>query len=78
VAIPASDKLSAERLALEQTPAFRRGYRFRAGTRGRIASLRRDYGWRQCRYHGLDGMERWLGLGILASNLHQIVRASGQ
>jgi hypothetical protein len=30
---------------------------------GRIASLRRDYGWRKSRYHGQDGMERWLGLG---------------
>jgi IS5 family transposase len=78
VAIPASGTVSAERLALERTPAFRRGYRFRAGTRGRIASLRRDSGWRTCRSHGLDGMERWLGLGILASNLRRIVRAGEQ
>jgi IS5 family transposase len=77
VAIPASGKVSAERRAFEHTPAFRRGYRFRAGTLGRIASLRRDHGWRECRSHGLDGMERWLGLGILASNLRRIARTLG-
>jgi hypothetical protein len=38
----------------------------------RIASLKRDFGWRKSRYHGLDGMQRWLGLGIMASNLRSI------
>lgn len=77
VAIPASGKLSVERQTLEHTRAFRRGYRWRAGIEGRIASLRRDYGWRKSRYHGMDGMERWLGLGVLASNLRHIAQAKG-
>jgi IS5 family transposase len=68
VAIPASGKLSEERKALEHTRPWRRGYRWRAGIEGRIASLRRDYGWRTCRYHGQDGMERWLGLGAYLVN----------
>ncbi|HEY1350556.1 MAG TPA: hypothetical protein VGF67_13110 [Ktedonobacteraceae bacterium] len=76
VAIPASGNVSAERRALERTPAFRRGSRFRADTCGRIASLRWDSGWRRYRSHGMDGMERWLGLGVLASHLRQIVRMS--
>ena len=67
VAIPAEGKLSAERQALEHTRTFRRGYRFRAGIEGRIASLRRDYGWRKSAYHGQVGMERWLGLGVIGS-----------
>ena len=75
VAIPASGKLSEERKALEHTRTWKRGYRWRAGIEGRIASLRRDYGWRKCRYHGLDGMERWLGLGVIASNLRRIALA---
>src|SRR5712691_6062648 len=77
VAIPASGKLSEERRALEHTRPWRRGYRWRAGIEGRIASLRRDYGWRKSRYHGQDGMERWLGLGVIASNLRQIAQAKG-
>ena len=75
VAIPASGKLSEERQALEHTRSFKRGYRWRAGIEGRIASLRRDYGWRKCAYHGQDGMERWLGFGVIASNLRHIARA---
>ena len=75
VAIPASGKLSEERKALEQTRTWKRGYRWRAGIEGRIASLRRDFGWRKSRYHGLDGMERELGLGVIASNLRRIALA---
>jgi IS5 family transposase len=75
VAIPASGKLSQERQALEHTRPWRRGYRWRAGIEGRIASLRRDYGWRKSIYHGQDGMERWIGLGIIASNLRHIAQA---
>ncbi len=75
VAIPASGKLSEERRALEHTRTWRRGYRWRAGIEGRIASLRRDFGWRKSAYHGQDGMERWLGLGIIASNLRRIALA---
>jgi transposase, IS5 family len=75
VAIPAAGPVSQERQAWERTRSFRRGYRWRAGIEGRIASLRRDFGWRTSRYHGQDGMERWLGLGIMASNLRRIALA---
>ena len=76
IAIPAMGKLSQERQDLEHTRAFRRGYRWRAGIEGRIASLRRDYGWSTCAYHGENGMERWLGMGVLASNLRHIAQAN--
>lgn len=72
VAIPYLGKASEERRAFERTRPFRRGYRWRAGIEGRIASLRRDYGWGKIRYHGHVGMERWLGLGVIASNLRRI------
>ena len=72
VAIPAVGKASEERKAWERSRTFRRGYRWRAGIEGRIASLRRDYGWRKSRSHGRDGMERWLGLGVIARNLRRI------
>ena len=75
VAIPAAGKLSPERQALERSRPWRRGYRWRAGIEGRIASLRRDFGWRKSADHGQDGMERWLGLGVIASNLRRIALA---
>jgi transposase, IS5 family len=51
---------------------FRRGHRFRTGIEGRISVLRRRFGLARCRYHGHDGMERWVGFGILAHNLRTI------
>jgi IS5 family transposase len=29
---------------------------------------------RRCRYHGVDGMHRWVGLGVIADNLINIAR----
>jgi transposase, IS5 family len=75
VAIPAMGKVSEERQMLQRTRRWRRGYRWRAGIEGRIASLRRDFGWRKSGYHGQTGMERWLGLGVIASNLRRIALA---
>jgi IS5 family transposase len=77
VAIPAAGPVSQERQTLEHTRRWKRGYRWRAGIEGRIASLRRDYGWRKSAYHGQEGMERWLGLGVMASNLRRIALAKG-
>jgi hypothetical protein len=33
------------------------------------------FGLARCRYHGQAGMERWVGLGLLAHNLRQISRS---
>jgi IS5 family transposase len=75
VAIPKPGKCSAQRRAWEQRPAFRHAARFRAGIEGRISVLKRAFGLRRCRYHGVAGMERWVGLGILTHNLRQISRS---
>lgn len=75
VAIPAVGKISTKRQAVEHSPPFRRGYRWRAGIEGRIHSLKRDYGLRRCAYHGMAGLKRWLGWGIIASNLKHIAQA---
>lgn len=75
VAIPAVGKISPLRQAVEGTRRWKKAYRWRAGIEGRIASLRRDYGLLRCDYHGQDGMERWIGFGIIASNLRHIAQA---
>ncbi len=72
---PISRQGVEERQVLERRRNWKRGYRWRAGIEGRIASLRRDFCWRRSRYHVQDGMERWLGLGMIASNLRRIARA---
>jgi IS5 family transposase len=75
VALPRVGKATAERKVLERGRRFRRGYRFRAGIEGRIHSLRRDFGLKRCRYHGENGMGRWVGWGILTHNLSKIAEA---
>jgi IS5 family transposase len=51
---------------------FRRAQRWRVGCEGRISVLKRKHGLLRCRYHGMEGMERWVGLGAIANNLIQI------
>ena len=72
--MPRSGRLTPAQREQEHSRAWRRSYRFRAGIEGRISSLRRDYGLRRCAYHGDAGMERCVGWGIIASNLHHIAQ----
>jgi IS5 family transposase len=70
--IPRSGKLTATQRADEQTRSWRQRYRWRAGIEGRLSSLRRDYGLRDCPDHGEEGVVRRVGWGIIASNLRHI------
>jgi transposase, IS5 family len=78
VVIPWTGTLSAARRAVEQHRAWRRRYRWRAGIEGRIHSLRRDYGLVRSRSHGLSGLERDVGWGVLASDLRHLASATAQ
>ena len=49
--------------------------RWRTGSEGRISTLKRRHGLRCCRYHGESGMQRWVGLGVIANNLLVLGRA---
>lgn len=72
VVLPRRGPKSAARRAYERQRWFRRGQRWRVGCEGRISVLKRRHGLRRCRYHGLDGMHRWVGLGVIADNLINI------
>jgi transposase, IS5 family len=74
IVLPKSGRLSEERKRHEKQRWFRRGFRFRAGIEGRISVLGRAFGLDLCLDHGEEGMERWVGWGILAHNLRQISR----
>jgi transposase, IS5 family len=74
-AVPKTGRVSEERRKQEHARWFRRGFRFRAGIEGPISVLRRRYGLRRCPDHGLDGLRRAVGWGILAHNLRQIAAA---
>ncbi len=76
VVLPASGAKSAERIAYERQRWFRRGRNWRAGIEGRISGLKRGHGLARCRYHGEDGMERWVGWGVITHDLHKIAQAT--
>jgi IS5 family transposase len=72
VSIPNRSTRSAERRKLEKQRWFKRGQKWRTGCEGRISLLKRRHGLDRCRYHGLHGMRRWVGLGVIADNLINI------
>jgi IS5 family transposase len=78
VVIPWTGTLSAARRAVEQERGWRRRYRWRAGIEGRIHSLRRDYGLVRSRSHGLSGLERDVGWGVVASDLRHLAAATAK
>jgi IS5 family transposase len=77
VVLPHPGRKTAARRAYEHQRWFRRGRRWRVGSEGRISVLKRRHGLSRCRYHGRDGMHRWVGLGVIANNLVTIARFTG-
>ena len=72
VVLPHRGPKSPARRAYERQRWFRRGQRWRVGCEGRISVLKRRHGLDRCRYHGDDGMHRWVGFGVIADNLMNI------
>jgi transposase-like protein DUF772 len=75
VCIPALGKISAEQHAEQHQRWFRRGQRLRAGCEGRISVMKRRDGLTRCRYHGTNGIQRWVGWGVISNNLWVLMTA---
>ena len=73
VCLPKPGHLTARRRRYERKRWFRAARRFRAGIEGRISQLRRARRLGRCFNHGLAGLERWVGWGVIANNLAVIV-----
>jgi IS5 family transposase len=58
-----------------RTRRVRAALKWRTGCEARISALKRRHGLRRCRYRGLAGMQRWVGLGVIANNLLVLGRA---
>jgi IS5 family transposase len=48
---------------------LRRLVKWRTGSDGRIACLKRQYGWDRSRLDGAPGARVWCGMGVFAHNL---------
>ena len=75
VCIPNRSTKSLERKREQRKRWFRNGQKWRTGCEGRISVVKRRHGLDRCRYEGYVGMNRWVGLGIIADNLVNIGRA---
>jgi IS5 family transposase len=73
VSLPKPGFKSKRRQRRERQPWFRAAQRFRNGIEGRISHLRRARGLTRCLNHGVLGLERWIGWGIIANNIAVIV-----
>jgi IS5 family transposase len=74
VCLPKPGKKSEERQEYERQRWFRRGMRFRAGIEGRISVSKRRGFLGRCREKGEEGFDRWVGWGVVCSNLSTIAR----
>jgi IS5 family transposase len=75
VSIPNRSTKSAERKREQKKRWFKKGQKWRTGCEGRISVVKRRHGLDRCHYKGVDGMQRWVGLGIIADNVINIGRA---
>jgi IS5 family transposase len=75
VCIPNRGTKSRERKREQKKRWFRHGQKWRTGCEGRISVIKRRHGLNRCRYKGEAGMQRWVGLGVIADNLVNIGRA---
>jgi IS5 family transposase len=75
VCIPNRSTKSAGRKREQKKRWFKNGQKWRTGCEGRISVVKRRHGLNRCRYRGDHGMQRWVGLGVLADNLINIGRA---
>jgi len=69
VSIPNRRTRSPARVKHQRERWFKRSQRWRVGCEGRISVLKRRHGLERCRNKGPNGMERWVGLGVIANNL---------
>ena len=75
VCIPDRSTKSPERKREQRKRWFRNGQKWRTGCEGRISVVKRRHGLDRCRYKGYVGMNRWVGLGVIADNVINIGRA---
>ena len=69
VAVPNRNTKSAERKKKEHSRWFKKAQRWRTGCEGRISVLKRRHGLTRCLYRGIEGIKRWVGLGVIADTL---------
>ncbi len=71
VCIPNPATKSAARNREQKKRWFRNGQQWLTGCEGRISVSKRRHGLNRCSYRGDPGMERWVGLGVIADRIYK-------
>ncbi len=74
VAVPSQSTKSQQRKQRQKKRWFKKAQKWRTGCEGRISVLKRRHGVNRSRYKGINGMRRFVGLGVIADNLINIGR----
>lgn len=69
VSVPNLSTKNEQRRQHQKKRWFRKGQKWRSGSEGRISLLKRRHGLNRCRYRGFEGMQRWVGFGVIADTL---------
>jgi IS5 family transposase len=72
VSIPSHGTKSQARKDRQKKPWFKELQKWRTGCEGRISVLKRRHGLNRSRYKGPNGIQRWVGWGVIADNVIQI------
>jgi transposase, IS5 family len=72
VAIPRRGRPTTARARLQRSARFTKLVKWRTGCEGRVATLKRNWGWNRTLMDGLDGAQIWCGWGVLAHNATKI------
>jgi transposase, IS5 family len=75
VCIPNRSTKSPERRREQKKRWFRNGQKWRTGCEGRISVIKRRHAMDRSRYKGEAGIQRWVGLAVIADNLINMGRA---
>ena len=71
VSIPSHATKSKTRKERQKKPWFKELQRWRTGCEGRISVLKRRHGLNRSRYKGPNGIQCWVGWGVIADNVIQ-------
>ena len=72
VVIPRRGRPNQERARLQRSAPFTKLVKWRTGSEGRIATLKRNWAWNRTLMDGLNGTTTWCGWGVLAHNATKI------
>ena len=75
VILPMTGRKDDARRQHEQQSWFKRGRHFHAGVEGRISVLKRKHQLGRCLDHRTDGIDKWVGWGVIANNFTRIATA---